>query len=175
VLERVAIDFPWASPDAVKAHITLLRASAVYSETLAKLYGEIGLSTSRFNLLWLLYRTDGKRLSIGALADYMGITLPSITRTVNTLVADGWLYTEKGVADRRVTFVEPTPEGEARFAEVLGRVIQFWQDMWSDVSPEDVEALVEVMSGLRSRLLSRFLGVSGLAVLRAGQHQPEPT
>jgi DNA-binding MarR family transcriptional regulator len=172
VIDRVREDFPSVSELAVESHLTFLRATAVYSETLDLLYDQLGLSRSRFNLLWILYRTEGRRLSIGGLADNIGITAPSVMKMVQTLEAENWVTTVKGTTDRRVTFVDLTPTGRARFADFLRQGIRLWEDIWSEVADNDQVQLVKTLATLRRSLLRRYLGGDGLAAFRARQHEP---
>jgi MarR family 2-MHQ and catechol resistance regulon transcriptional repressor len=170
VIERVRHDFPRVSELAVESHLTFLRANAVYGETLNHLYEQLGLSRSRFNLLWVLYRSEGRRLSIGGLADHMGIKAPTVMRMVQTLDSETWVRTRKGTTDRRVTFAELTEEGELRFAQLLRQALHLWEDVWSELTDDEKSNLVRVLARLRASLLRRYLGESGLAAFRARQH-----
>lgn len=170
--ERIRTDFPWASQLVLESHLTLLRASAVYAEVLAQGYGDLGLSSSRFNLLWLLYRTEGHRLSIGGLADHIGITAPSVMKMVQLLEKEGWVETAKGTSDRRVTFTELSTEGEKRFAALLDQTLRRWEAMWKGLDDGEKTVLISLLAKLRGSLLSTFLGSAGLAAFRAGRRAP---
>ena len=173
--EKVRDDFPWASQLVVESHLTLLRANAVYAEVLSQSYGELGLSTARFNLLWLLYRTEGKKLSIGGLADYIGITAPSVMKMVQLLESEGWLKTAKGTSDRRVTFAELSESGEPRFTALLHETLRRWENMWEGLDDQEKGVLISLLAKLRASLLSRYLGEAGLAAFRAGRGSPATT
>jgi DNA-binding MarR family transcriptional regulator len=135
------------------------------------MYAELGLSIPRFNLLWVLYRSEGKRLSIGGLADNMGISTPSVMTMVQALESEEWLVTAKGTADRRVTFAELSGHCEQRFAAILQAMLQRWDSLWSCLSDQEQESLMSLLAKLRSSLLQEYIGESGLAAFRATRNR----
>ena len=171
---RVLDQHPSAREHTIESHMPLLRAHAVYSAALAARYREFDLSTGRFNLLKLLYQSDPEALTISQIAAYLGISAPSALRMVQVLEGESWLRSKKSPSDRRVTFVEFTPDGRARFDQVLPRVLSIWEDLWSGLSEEESQVLTGLLARLRSDLLARYIGEQGLAAFRAAeQQQPE--
>jgi DNA-binding MarR family transcriptional regulator len=116
---------------AVEAHNTLVRANAVYAAALGSRYESLDISVPRFNLLRHLYHAEEHRLTMSELGAYMNVSVPNVMRMVQALDGEGWLRCEKSVQDRRVTFVELTQEGHDRFAALLPRVLDIWQELWS--------------------------------------------
>lgn len=165
-LRQIKDEFPWATESGVASHMTLLRAEAVYAATIGELYQGFGLSAPRFNLLWLLYRTENSRLTISDLAAYLGVTIPSILRMVQTLDNEGWLRTVRANSDRRVTFVDLTEVGRERFKKVLPQAVTVWEQLWSALDEDEKHHLNHILAKLRRSLLYRFIGEEGLAAFR---------
>jgi len=77
-----------------------------------------------------------------------------VTRLVDGLIRDGWVRRVGGDKDKRVTNVELLESGEARFEQVLPRVLRIWNDLWAGLAREEKEALTALNGKLRTSLLS---------------------
>lgn len=101
----------------------------------------IEISAAQFPLLAAL---DGLGpLTIGELADALGVTQPGVTRSVKQLVEQGYLLTRPGRDDQRRTEVDLSPA-----ARVL--VAGSKQDVW----PRIESAVAELCNGEGDKLLS---------------------
>ena len=89
-----------------------------------------GLSVPHFRALALLGRVG--RSSLTEIAEHLGLSVPSVSRMVQTLVGRGLLVREAGTADRRQISLRLSDRGRAvlknaqrntenRLAEVLSR------------------------------------------------------
>jgi DNA-binding MarR family transcriptional regulator len=149
-------EFPWLDRTTLEAQLSFSQAYAVLFSAIARRYAELGISVSRFNALRLLHHTPDKRLTITDLGLRLGISSASVTRLVDGLIRDGWVRRLSGEKDKRVTHVELIESGEARFAQVLPRVLTIWTDLWAGLTRDEKEALAGLNGKLRQSLLSNL-------------------
>jgi DNA-binding MarR family transcriptional regulator len=92
---------------------------------------DLDLTTSQLKVLFVLYADGGA--SMGQLAGWLGVTLPTVTGIVDRLVEHGLVQRAEIPSDRRVVLSRLTPEGtraverlhqagRARLAELLERL-----------------------------------------------------
>lgn len=70
---------------------------------------------AHFGLLTML---ANQPRSLSELAHMQGVSLPTISNSVSTLVERGWVTRSSATSDRRVVHVTVTPEGTATLARV---------------------------------------------------------
>jgi DNA-binding MarR family transcriptional regulator len=154
--EEFLREFPWLDRTTVEAQLSFMQAHAVLFSAISRKYGELGISVSRFNALRLLHHTPAKRLTIRDLGLRLGVSSASVTRLVDGLIRDGWVRRINGDKDKRVTQVHLLDAGEARFEQLLPRVLTIWRDLWSGMSHEEKQTFASLNSKLRQSLLSSF-------------------
>lgn len=115
----------------LKLFVVLSKAYKVIMSEAVKDMQRSGLSPTEFAVLELLYHKGGTPLQ--RIGEQILLTSGSITYTIDKLEAKGLLRRVPSKNDRRVTFAELTPEGQALF---------------DDIFPAHAQAIAELMSGL---------------------------
>jgi DNA-binding MarR family transcriptional regulator len=100
-----------------------LRISATRLARLLRRQADTGLSPSQLSALTSIERHGP--LTLGALAEHERVAPPSITKVVAKLEERQLVSRRADPADRRVTHVSTTPQGDALLAEVRQR-----KDVW---------------------------------------------
>jgi DNA-binding MarR family transcriptional regulator len=142
-------------PPAVRAWTRLLRAHAAATRLLnARLQAEHGLSINGYEALYVLSRTEGRRLKRVELSRRLALTPSGVTRLLEGLEAEGLVRRTFCKTDLRVAYAELTDEGagklEAAACGHVGSIRELFEEHFVD---DEVEAL--------SELLGRFPGVAG--------------
>ncbi len=117
----------------LKLFVVLSKAYKVMMDQAVKDMKKHGLSATEFTIMELLYHKE--KFPLQQIGDRVLITSGSITYNIDKLAKKGLLKRVPCPDDRRVTYAEITPEGEA------------WM---SKVFPAHAAALDEAMSGLTS-------------------------
>ena len=78
-----------------------------------------GLTSARFDLLWILQRSHDASARQSKLRKELGVTAPTVTRMVKSLEALGIVRTERDWYDRRQRVVRLTKEGLARIRAAI--------------------------------------------------------
>ena len=79
----------------------------------------LGLTSARFDLLWILQRSCDASARQSKLRKELGVTAPTVSRMVKSLEALGIVRTERDWYDRRQRIVRLTREGLARIRAAI--------------------------------------------------------
>ena len=120
---------------------TLSNISVLYRNKLESLMDEIGLHGGQVNVLSELWQTDG--LSQADIMKSIGVSAPTITKMINSLVNSSFIQTKKCKNDARITRVYLTKKG--RVIEPL--VIAQWQKL-EEIALKDFSDTEKVLVSL---------------------------
>jgi DNA-binding MarR family transcriptional regulator len=99
-------------PDATRCAVRLRRVVLVLARRLRPSLQREGISTAKLSVIGRLYRVGP--MTPTELATREGVKLPSLTRLVAELEADGWLAREAHASDGRRSMLSLTAIGEKR-------------------------------------------------------------
>lgn len=95
----------------------LVEVHAVIGQQLGRtLEQRCGISHSMFEVLLRISRSDGRQISMGALAEQVALTTGGITRLVDRMIAAGLVQRVPCPTDRRVYFAALTDAGQAKLS-----------------------------------------------------------
>lgn len=106
------------------------------------------LSIPQFRALLFLARHQDASLS--AVAEHIGITLPSASKIVDGLVRHGLATRRIAPSDHRHVALRLTPRGSARFRAVRRNTRNYLAGIMGSLSAPDRTAVVQAMNVLRS-------------------------
>lgn len=152
-LDRFRSRYPNLNVAALTTYLRLLRTAGDVLAGLDDYLGEHGLSQRRFFVLVLLARHP-EGLPVSALAAGTGVTCPTMTGVLDTLVRDGLVERHVSDTDRRQVVVTATDQGNALLGDVL---------------PGHYDRVATTMGGLTGQeqeQLSRLLSKVGLAAAK---------
>ena len=81
-------------------------------ETILKRSDNIDLSINEMHMLEAVGKGKNKPKTISEIAEDLGITLPSVTVTINKLVKKGYVEKLRGEEDARIVYVTLTKQGK---------------------------------------------------------------
>lgn len=96
---------------------------------------------------------DGPR-NLSELADELGVSLPTMSKTVSTLSERGWVSRGEAEHDRRMVRLELTPSGRIALGRIHARAVRQISRLLESVSRSDGEALLAGLAVL-GRALAR--------------------
>jgi DNA-binding MarR family transcriptional regulator len=105
-------------------------------------HGEKNLNPAHLGALAMLTE---RACNLSELAEYQGVSLPTMSGSISRLETRGWVERERSTADRRVVLIKLTPKGQQRFAEMAQRAVAYLVEMVDSLSLEEREI---VSSGL---------------------------
>jgi MarR family transcriptional repressor of emrRAB len=108
-----------------------------------------GINHPEYNLLMMLYGTEGYTLHATELADAAGEKLANITRLTNELCEKGLIARNASDEDRRKVALSLTPDGVAMIEGFLPGVCALLERQVGDMQPREMAQL--------ERLLKKFL------------------
>lgn len=117
------------------------------------------LSVPQFRTLAVVYHEPGASLS--QVAEHLGLTLPSMSRVVDGLVARALLARETCAADRRRLGLSVTPAGRSVFMAVRKLAQARLAEMLEPLSASERTAVVSAMRALRGVFSAAASGMPG--------------
>jgi DNA-binding MarR family transcriptional regulator len=125
----------------MRAYTTIAADSPV--ETVA------GLSRARYNILRMLYQSEGRRLLMSDIVQGMNVSPTNITKLVDSLVADGLVRRVGHEQDKRRTWAELTQKGEDVLMECVPLVGQHIKSLWGALEDNEKTVLVHLLTKMR--------------------------
>lgn len=116
---------------------TMMRAMGSHARR-----GEHNLDPGHMRILWHLARQPS---NLSELASLHGVSLPSMSATVQTLVERGWLERSRSESDRRVVNLLPTEKGQRVLAAERRHLLDWLQSYLDALSQEE---MVQLAGGL---------------------------
>jgi MarR family transcriptional regulator for hemolysin len=110
------------------------------------------LTVPQFRTLAFVDRNKGASLS--AVANHMGLTLPSTSRLVDGLIARGMITREDNPADRRRVKLDVTNHGLTILETSRRGTLTYLADKIASLSAEDREVIAKAMKAMRSVFIS---------------------
>jgi DNA-binding MarR family transcriptional regulator len=110
-----------------------------------------GISLTQIKSLTILVDHD-EPLSVKALSDLMGLSLPGISRAVEGLVQRGEITRVEDAEDRRRKLLSITPSGRRTYERLLATRIAGVRRFVDELEPEEQEALSRGLGALAGRL-----------------------
>jgi MarR family transcriptional regulator for hemolysin len=115
-----------------------------------------GLTVPQFRTLCFVSSTEGSSLS--AAADFIGLSLPAMSRLVEGLVEHGLMERRPCEDDRRHVRLSVTADGETALAEARQLAQAGLSDAVTRMTPGQREAIVKTMQVLRDVFTSEVDG-----------------
>jgi DNA-binding MarR family transcriptional regulator len=113
-------------------------------------FGTLDLTMAQFRALTQL-RNVG-RMSSGQLAAVLQVTPPTIVPMIDRLEAKGLVRRVNDKADRRLSWLELTPEGQSTFGALFAPVAQKVAQAFGQFSPEERELLKHLLEQISAQL-----------------------
>ncbi len=128
----------------------LVRTSATYTEEMAKSLKRYRLDTMKWRVLMLL--NDKSPSSVGELARRSVTKMPTLTRVLNRMEAEGLIIRQAQELDKRVVQVTMTPKAAAVLRAVQSIGQKIFERAFEDVSEDEIAALTDVLRRVRANL-----------------------
>ena len=156
-----SLDDAWHRADAAQAdfHLDaspfywLTRISGRYLMEMSQLLRGIGMDVPRWRVLMIL--AEHEPASISTLSDEAVITLPTMTKIVQRMEADGLVTSAARATDARVTEVRLTYSGHAALPGVRAAAGEVFRHAFDTLDGEGIERLVGTLRHIFENLDAR--------------------
>jgi DNA-binding MarR family transcriptional regulator len=110
-----------------------------------------GLSITQVKSLHVLAEAE-EPISLGAVSDTLGLSLPAISRCVDALVQRGLAKREEDPRDRRSKLVTATGRGRATYERLTALRLAGIRTVIADLEPEEQRVLADALAPVIRRL-----------------------
>ncbi len=137
--------------DAVTAQLGAVIKQAMHGSQGAMLTAleELGITLSQLKALGALENQE--QLPLSELAARMQLSLPAVSRLVESLVKRGWVTREEAPEDRRCKLIQITPEALATYRELAALRVSALRAFVETFSSEELDALAPGLRLLAQR------------------------
>ena len=133
-----------------EAHLNLARTSDRVGIQFERLFRGHGLTPSQYNILRIL-RGEGKPLPILEVAGRTVTTVPGITGLIDRLERAKLVARRRCTEDRRVVYVEITPQGLEILANLDEPVETLNQQILGHLSDKELRELIRLLEKIRAQ------------------------
>ena len=109
-----------------------------------------GITQSQFFLLILLH-TNGE-ISMKAIADRVGVRMPTLTGMINRLVKQGYVKRVLKQDDRRQVWIALTPKGHDMLKQFQGVLCKRWEMVLGILDDVQVKQFYNIVDKLMNKL-----------------------
>ena len=108
--------------------------------------GEKSLNSAHIGALAML---SERPCNLSELAEYQGVSLPTMSGSISRLEKRGWVQRVRSTADRRVVMVELTPKGYQRLGEMVQQAESYLIRLLGNLSTAEQEKLTDGLTVLQ--------------------------
>lgn len=134
-----------------EASLNILRTNDLIQNRFGKFFREYGLTSSQYNVLRIL-RGEGCPMPSLEVAERMIQVVPAITGLVDRLEKQGFVKRERCQEDRRVVFIELTPEGKSLLDEMDAPLASLHSEILGHMTPTELQKLSRLLEKSRINL-----------------------
>ena len=96
---------------------------------------------------------NNDKMKISDLSEKMGLTNSTVSGIVDRLEDQGVVTRERSIKDRRVVYVELTPENKKKYLDMNANLDRYFQEMLEDLSPEQINNVLDSLGLLKNALI----------------------
>jgi DNA-binding MarR family transcriptional regulator len=158
--ETKAAERPKDHKDELRLWLRLLACTTlIEGEIRRRLREHFDVTLPRFDLMAQLEKSrDG--LTLGEVSRRMMVSNGNVTGLVERLVAQGLLEREPHPKDRRAAFIRLSESGHRSFAEMAAAHEQWIAEIFADLKPADLHALMDLLGNAKRSVRSRLFSLS---------------
>jgi DNA-binding MarR family transcriptional regulator len=147
--ETKIADRPGDSHDQLRLWLRLFStARLIENDVRRHLLQEFDTTFPRFDILSQIERVPGG-LNLGELSQRLMVSPGNITAVIKRLTEDGLILRLQNPDDRRETFIQMTPLGRARFAEMAQAHEGWIRRLTQGIQPDEARALLSLLQKLK--------------------------
>jgi DNA-binding MarR family transcriptional regulator len=109
-------------------------------------HGEKSLNAAHLGALAMLAE---RPCNLSELAEYQGVSLPTMSGSISRLETRGWVQRSRSTADRRVVMIELTPKGQQRLIEMIQHAETYLVGLLDKIDSAERETLAAGLTVLQ--------------------------
>ncbi len=138
-----------------KAYHTILNVVLTYSALegrMSRFLSKWDLFPSAFNLMVILYRTDGQGMHLSRISELLAVSRANVTGLVDVLARKELVQRVASPTDRRVRLALLTPKGHQLIGEILPQYYQYNSGLSKDLSDPDYQTMIQTLTQIRKTI-----------------------
>jgi len=140
--------------DATELLVQVRRLRVGYTRFLVKSLAPLNLNIPQYTALAVL--GEKGQVTMGTLAEGLGITMGAVTNMVDRLIAAGLADRARGEDDRRVVRVQLTDRGREALGKAIDIGVEYFSRYLVDMSHDERQAFIAAYRSMADRSMKDF-------------------
>jgi len=155
--ERYVQRYPWVDAASLRVFFALQAAGSSREAAFSRFYQSMNMERTpgRYSVLRVLFFAEAP-VRLSDIRSDMNMTAANVTVLVDSLEKDGLVRRVANESDRRSTFVQLTPAGEAVCADMVPKMASAIMEICSYLSEEQKEAFGALLDGFITKAEQSF-------------------
>jgi DNA-binding MarR family transcriptional regulator len=132
-----------------EAQLSIMRTAACLTDSLDRVFGPFGISSTQYNALRILRGAGANGLCRNELRDRMISRMPDVTRLLDRMEEAGLVTRSRDDADRRLVSTHITERGSRLLDELDDVVAREHQRQLGRLSEEQLRTLISLLTEVR--------------------------
>jgi DNA-binding MarR family transcriptional regulator len=143
------------SKEAIRTWLRLLSCEMLIEQQLRSLFRTtFSVTLPQFDVLSELERT-GEKMTMSELSHELMVSNGNVTGVIDRLEKNGFVTRTRAEHDRRIQYIELTPKGRAEFDVMATHHERWLDDMFADLSINDMARLQKLLLKARNSVTPR--------------------
>lgn len=134
------------------AQLSIVRTSSMLIDAFERMLKPHGITATQYNVLRILRGSEQSGLCRSEIAERMVNRMPDVTRLLDRMEEAGFIARERSTQDRRMVRTQITKKGDRLLECIEESVFNEQKRPFEDLSAEQLQTLVELLSVVRRRL-----------------------
>lgn len=145
--------YEWVGEVANKAIIELKKTADILEEIHNSFFNRYDISSTKFNLLVILYTGPEEGLMLSEIGESMLVTRANITGLIDRLEKQGYVKRKRDPEDRRKIMANITVEGRAFIGEIIEEYKQWTKSVMGVLDDAQKSQLIDLLKRMQVGLI----------------------
>ncbi|MCT4566219.1 MAG: MarR family transcriptional regulator [Maledivibacter sp.] len=155
--KQIYESYNWIGEIANKTIVELKKTAEILEETHNNFFNKFDISSTKFNLLVILYNAPEEGMTLSEIGGEMLVTKANITGLVDRLEKQGFVTRRRHHRDRRKVMAAITKPGREFTERVIGEYKVWSKDVMTILGDDEKSRLLGLFRKLQTGLISKKL------------------
>jgi len=134
--------------------VSLLRTADVFNKQIADDLTVFKISKPQFDVLYVISRSERGKETLSSLVKDHNFSKSNVSSILTRLEKKGYIQRVKDAEDKRITWLETTPEGEELLTRVIPHYVDKINSLLQVVPFEDKQSFYRYTENIRQNLIA---------------------
>ncbi|WP_066505444.1 MarR family winged helix-turn-helix transcriptional regulator [Abyssisolibacter fermentans] len=158
-LKNIFDNYTWIGEVANKVIVEIKKTTEILEEMHNVFFSEFNISSTKFNLMVILYNAPVEGLPLSEIGDQMLVTKANITGLVDRLEKQGYVERIRHSSDRRKIMASITENGRSFTEDVIKKYKIWSKDVLTILDDDDKILLLKLFKKFQTGLINKKISI----------------